>query len=91
MRAYFSHSIIADKHENFGFNLWIDTCINLLKYIKEDGVNISDEQIERMNVRNVDDIITSYKIDEYKTAPISDNEDPTLNDKRCIIRSVCTR
>ena len=44
MRAYFSHSIIADKHENFGFNLWIDTCINLLKYIKEDGVNISDEQ-----------------------------------------------
>ena len=35
MRAYFSHSIIADKHENFGFNLWIDTCINLLKYIKE--------------------------------------------------------
>lgn len=91
MRAYFSHSIIADKHENFGFNLWIDTCINLLKYIKEDGVNISDEQIERMNVRNVDDIITSYKIDEYKTAPISDNEDPTLNDKRCIGREIYVR
>ena len=63
MRAYFSHSIIADKHENFGFNLWIDTCINLLKYIKEDGVNISDEQIERMNVRNVDDIIPNRSLE----------------------------
>ena len=36
-------------------------------------------------------IITSYKIDEYKTAPISDNEDPTLNDKRCIGREIYVR
>lgn len=91
MRAYFSHSIIADKNGNFGFNRWIDVCINLLKYIKEDGVNISDSQIERMNVRNVGDIISSYKIDEYKNAPISDNEYPTFDDKRCIGREIYVR
>lgn len=91
MREYFSHSIIADKNGNFGFNRWIDICINLLKYMKEDGVNISDSQIERMNVRNVGDIISSYKIDEYKNAPISDNEYPTFDDKRCIGREIYVR
>lgn len=91
MRAYFSHSIIADKNGNFGFNRWIDICINLLKYMKEDGVNISDSQIERMNVRNVGDIISPYKIDEYKNAPISDNEYPTFDNKRCIEREIYVR
>lgn len=36
MRTYFSHSLIADENGNFGFNRWIDTCISLLKYIKDD-------------------------------------------------------
>ena len=91
MRAYFSHSLIADEDENFGFNLWIDTCINLLKYMKKDGVNISDKQIEQMNVRNVGDIIPSYKIDEYKNAPVLANEYPTDDDKRYIGRKIYVR
>lgn len=91
MRAYFSHSIIADKNGNFGFNLWIDICISLLKYLKEDGVNISDSQIERMNVRNVDDIIPAYKIEEYKNALILDNEHLTFDDKRYIGREIYVR
>ena len=91
MRAYFSHSIIADNDGNFGFNLWIDTCISLLKYLKEDGVNISDSQIERMNIRNVGDIVPSYKIAEYKSAPIFDNEYPAFDDKRSIGREIYVR
>lgn len=91
MRAYLSHSIIADKNGNFGFNLWIDICISLLKYLKEDGVNISDSQIERMNIRNVGDIIPAYKIDEYKKGPILDNEYPTFDDKRYIGREIYVR
>lgn len=91
MRAYFSYSIIADKNGNFGFNRWIDICVNLLKYIKEDGVNISEEQIERMNIRNVDDIVPPQKIAEYKSAPIFDNEYPTFDDKRYIGREIYVR
>lgn len=91
MRAYFSHSLIADENGNFGFNLWIDTCINLLKYMKEDGVNISEKQIEQMNVRNVGDIIPSHKIDEYKNTPILANEYPTFDDKRYIGREIYVR
>ena len=91
MRAYFSHSLIADENEDFGFNRWIDTCINLLKYMKEDGVNISEKQIEQINVRNVGDIITSHKIDEYKNAPILANEYPKFDDKRCIGREIYVR
>ena len=91
MRAYFSYSIIADKNGNFGFNRWIDICVNLLKYIKEDGVNISEEQIERMNICNVDDIVPPQKIAEYKSAPIFDNEYPTFDDKRYIGREIYVR
>jgi hypothetical protein len=91
MRAYFSHSLIADENEDFGFNRWIDTCINLLKYMKEDGVNISEKQIEQINVRNVGDIIPSHKIDEYKNAPILANEYPKFDDKRCIGREIYVR
>ena len=48
MRAYFSHSLIADEKGNFGFNRWIDTCIGLLEHIKDDGLHISRQQIERI-------------------------------------------
>ena len=91
MRAYFSHSIIADKDGNFGFNLWIDTCISLLEYLKEDGVNISDSQIKRMNIRNVTDIVPPQKIAEYKSASIFESEYPTFDDKRYIGREIYVR
>ena len=81
MRAYFSHSLIADENGNFGFNRWIDTCISLLKYIKDDDLHISQEQIEQMNIRNIGDIAPSSLVDAYKEAPTPGEEADTLPDK----------
>ena len=81
MRAYFSHSLIADEDGNFGFNRWIDTCVNLLQYIKDDDLHISQEQIERMNIRNVGDIVPSSLVDAYEEAPMPSEEKDCLLDK----------
>lgn len=81
MRAYFSHSLIADENGDFGFNRWIDTCISLLKYIKDDDLHISQEQIEQMNIRNIGDIAPASLVDAYKEAPTPGEEADTLPDK----------
>ena len=81
MRAYFSHSLIADEEGNFGFNRWIDTCVNLLQYIKDDDLHISQEQIEQMNIRNVGDIVPSSLVDAYEEAPMPSEEKDCLLDK----------
>ena len=81
MRAYFSHSLIADENGNFGFNRWIDICISLLQHIKGDGLHISRPQIERMNTRNVKDIVPSTLVDAYEEAPAPSDEEDGLPDK----------
>lgn len=81
MRAYFSHSLIADEKENFGFNRWIDTCISLLKYIKDDDLHISRQQIDRMNIRNIGDIVSSALVDAYEEAPTPSDEENGLPDR----------
>ena len=79
MRAYFSHSLIADENGNFCFNRWIDTCISLLQYIKDDGLHISQQQIERMNIRNIGDIVPRSLVDAYEKAPMPSEEDNLLD------------
>ena len=81
MRAYFSHSLIADENGNFGFNRWIDICISLLQHIKGDGLHISRQQIERMNTRNVKDIVPSTLVDAYEEAPAPSDEEDGRPDK----------
>ncbi|WP_302458271.1 hypothetical protein [Mediterranea massiliensis] len=81
MRSYFSHSLIADENGNFGFNRWIDICISLLKYIKDDDLHISRQQIDRMNIRNVGDIVSSALVDAYEEALMSDEEEDNLPEK----------
>lgn len=81
MRAYFSHSLIADEDRNFGFNRWIDACISLLQYIKDDDLHISQEQIEQMNIRNVGDLVPSSLVDTYEEAPMPSEEEDILLDK----------
>ena len=82
MRTYFSHSLIADKDGNFGFNRWIDICIRLLEFLERDGDNISEEQVMRMNVRNVGDLVPSGMVEDYKSASVSVAEDEySLDDK----------
>lgn len=81
MRAYFSHSLVADENGNFGFNHWIDTCIGLLEHIKDDGLHISRQQIERMNIRNIGDIVPRSLIDAYEEAPMPGEEEDSLLDK----------
>ena len=89
MRAYFSHSLIADENGNFGFNRWIDTCISLLKYIKDDDLHISRQQIDRMNIRNVGDIVSSALVDAYEEAPTpSDEEDGLPYGKKIYVRKM---
>ena len=60
MRAYFSHSLIADENGNFGFNKWIDICLLLLQHIKENGMHITESQLQHMNIRNVKDIVKPF-------------------------------
>lgn len=81
MRAYFSHSLIADANGNFDFNRWIDTCINLLQHIKDDGLHISCQQIDRMNIRNVRNIVSSALVDAYEEVPVPSDEEDGLPDK----------
>ena len=81
MRSYFSHSLIADENGNFGFNRWIDTCVSLLQYIKDDDLHISQEQIEQMNIRNIEDIVSPTIVDTYEEVLVSSNEDDGLPDK----------
>lgn len=81
MRAYFSHSLIADENGNFGFNRWMDICIRLLRHIKESGMHISRQQIERMNIRNIGDIATSFLLNDYMEAPMPEDEGDSSLDK----------
>lgn len=81
MRAYFSHSLIADEDGNFGFNRWIDICISLLQHLKDDGSSISESRIDRMNVRNVGDIVSQCTIDNYENAPIQQDVEYGLPDR----------
>lgn len=81
MRAYFSHSLIADEKGNFGFNRWMDTCISLLEQIKDEGLHISRRQIERMNIRNVSDIVPPALVDAYEEAPAPGDDEDDLPDK----------
>ena len=82
MRAYFSHSLIADEDGNFGFNRWIDTCVNLLQYIKDDDLHISQAQIKQMNIRNVRDIVPSFIVDAYEETPMPSREEDSVYKKR---------
>lgn len=81
MRAYFSHSLIADEDGNYGFNRWIDTCISLLKHIKDEGMHISEAQIKKMNVRNLGDIVTSCELEDFLQAPVKQKDDEIYPDK----------
>ena len=65
MRAYFSHSLIVDGNGNFGFNKWIDLCILLLQHIKENGIHITENQLQHMNIRNVKDIVRPSLMSNY--------------------------
>ena len=91
MRAYFSHSIIADKNGNFGFNRWIDICIRLLEFLEMDGNNISDDQVMRMNVRNVGGLVSLDMVEDYKSAPVSVAEDECGLDKAYYGRKIYVR
>ena len=81
MRAYFSHSLIVDEEGNFGFNRWIDTCVNLLQYIKDDDLHISQAQIKQMNIRNVRDIVPSFIVDAYEETPMPSREEDSVYKK----------
>ena len=81
MRAYFSHSLIADEDGNYGFNRWIDTCISLLKHIKDDGMAISEAQIKKMNVRNLGDIVTPCELVNFLQAPAKQEDSDIYPDK----------
>ena len=80
MRAYFSHSIIADSNGDFGFNRWIDTCIALLQHLWKDGANISEYQIRQMNIRNMRDIVPQSVIDGYLRTLAVGTDDDALPD-----------
>lgn len=81
MRTYFSHSLIADEDGNYGFNRWIDTCISLLKHIKDEGMHISEAQIEKMNVRNLGDIVTQGELEDFLQTPAKQEDDDIYPDK----------
>ena len=92
MRAYFSHSLIADKDGNFGFNRWIDTSIRLLEYLEEDGSNITDEQALRVNTRNVGDLVSPGLVKFYEEALIPDGQErETFLDKADYGRKIYVR
>ena len=63
------------------FNRWIDTCISLLKHIKDDGLHISRQQIERMNIQNTGNIVPCSLVDSYEEASMTDEEESGLPDK----------
>lgn len=57
---------------NFGFNRWIDICFCLLQHIKDNGLHISQQQIERIILLSrleFDDILPEFKVIFQKQRP----------------------
>lgn len=52
MRTYFSNCRFT-KEGIDRRNYWIDICIRLLMYIENNGIDIPDESIRKMNIRNI--------------------------------------
>ena len=69
MRTYFSHSRMADKDGHFEGEMWMDICLDLLKYIQDDGMGIAYDKIQKMNIRNVKGLVEEDAIEDYLDAP----------------------
>ena len=69
MRTYFSHSRIADENGHFDGEVWLDICLELLKYIEADGTGIPYDKIKRMNIRNIKGLVDEDTIEDYMEAP----------------------
>lgn len=91
MRAYFSHSLIADKNGHFGFNRWIDLCILLLQHIKENGIHINGNQLQQMNIRNVKDVVKSPLMNNYLDACLSDCDESKKDMRNIYGRDIYVR
>lgn len=91
MRAYFSHSSIADKNGHFGFNRWIDICIFLLQHIKENGIHFSENQLQQMNIRNVKDIVKPSLLNNYLDVCSSDCDESEKDRREIYGRDIYIR
>lgn len=48
--------------------MWMDICLNLLEYIEADGCNIPYKKVKKMNIRNVQDLVSKDLLDDYLSA-----------------------
>ena len=68
MRTYFSHSRISDSTGNFDGRMWMDMCLNLLAHIENEGESIPYARIKKMNIRNIEGLVSRDVINDYLTA-----------------------
>lgn len=64
MDAYFSHSVTADAEGNYPSARWIRLCIKLLGYLVNPH-NIPNEQIFKMNIRNVGYPVRKWDLEHF--------------------------
>ena len=91
MGTYLSHSRMADENGNYGGKFWLDICLYLLKHIEEDGTDIPYESIGKMNIRNVQGLVSQHEIDDYLNAPESSADNDTTLDKQFYGRIIYVR
>ena len=91
MRTYFSHSRVADENGHFDGEIWLDICLELLKYIEADGVNIPYMKIKKMNTRNVRGLVGQDVIEDYIEAPDPEADPEALLSKDFYGRKIYVR
>lgn len=67
MRMQFSEKYSPlDKEQNAKLHRWIDLCIYLLQYLIRDGIHtISEEQVKKMNCRNLKGLLHPSTIEKF--------------------------
>lgn len=68
MRTYFSHSRISDSDGYFDGRMWMDICLSLLEHIEADGSNIPYARIKKMNIRNINGLVSKDAVTGYLIA-----------------------
>ena len=91
MRTYFTHSRIADEDGHFDGEMWLDICLDLLKYIETEDMGIPYDKIQKMNIRNIKGLVGEDTIEDYLEAPEPDADPEAGLDKEFYGRIIYVR
>lgn len=81
----------ASHLATFDGEMWLDICLDLLKYIEADDMGIPYDKIQKMNIRNVKGLVDEDTIKDYLEAPEPDADPEAGLDKEFYGRIIYVR